>query len=129
MVHGLWRPETEQALAVFADAIAAGDRQTANVHFDLTAIAPIESDSVRNAIVEQLRRIGGRRLLFGIDLADSAAQVRERWTRLMDFPFSMEERRAISANVAPYMRRTEMPMSRRVAGTWFAPQHRMEELA
>jgi predicted TIM-barrel fold metal-dependent hydrolase len=99
-----WGPETEQALAVFAEAIAAGDRRTANVYFDLTAIAPIGPDSIRSAIVQRLRQIGLRRLVFGIDLADNAAQMRERWTRLMEFPFSADERRVISANVAPYMR-------------------------
>ncbi|HSA54186.1 MAG TPA: amidohydrolase family protein [Gemmatimonadaceae bacterium] len=101
---GGYGPETEQALAVFAEAIATGDRRTANVYFDLTAIAPIGADSVRNAIVERLRQIGLRRLVFGIDLADSTAQLGERWARLMEFPFSAEERRAIAGNVAPYMR-------------------------
>jgi predicted TIM-barrel fold metal-dependent hydrolase len=101
---GGYGPETEQALAVFAEAIASGDRRAANVYFDLTAIAPIGSDSVRRALVERLRRIGLRRLVFGIDLAENAAQMRERWTRLMEFPFTVEERRAIAGNVAPYMR-------------------------
>jgi predicted TIM-barrel fold metal-dependent hydrolase len=101
---GGWGPETEQALGVFADAIAAGDRRTAEVYFDLTAIAPIGSDSVRGAIVERLRRIGMHRLLFGVDLADSASQLRERWARLMEFPFSQDERRAIADNIAPYLR-------------------------
>lgn len=101
---GGYGPETEEALAVFAKAIAAGDRRTANVYFDLTAVAPIGPDSLHSAIVERLRRIGLRRLLFGIDLADGATQMRERWTRLMELPFSAEERRILSSNVAPYMR-------------------------
>lgn len=97
-------PETEQALEVFADAIAAGDTRTANVYFDLTTIAPIGSDSLRVAIVERLRRIGIQRLLFGIDLADSAAQMRERWLQFTQFPFTADELQMIAGNVAPYMR-------------------------
>jgi predicted TIM-barrel fold metal-dependent hydrolase len=101
---GGWGPETEQALGVFAEAIAAGDRRAANVYFDLTALAPIGSDSVRDAIVGRLRRIGLGRLVFGIDLADNAAQMRERWDRLMEFPFTPAERQTIAGNLAPYLR-------------------------
>jgi predicted TIM-barrel fold metal-dependent hydrolase len=103
---GGWPPETEEALAVFADAIKAGDRRVANVYFDLTAIAPIGSDSVRAVIVDRLRQVGIRRLLFGIDLAVSAAQMRERWEWLRPFPFTADEFRTIAGNVAPYMRRS-----------------------
>jgi predicted TIM-barrel fold metal-dependent hydrolase len=98
--------ETDQALGVFADAISAGDRRTANVYFDLTAVAqPGQSDSVHHVLVRRLRQVGLQRLLFGLDLAETATQVRERWELFKQLPLRPEELRTIATNLAPYLRR------------------------
>ena len=103
---GGYGAETDRALGVFADAITAGDRRVANVYFDLTAVAqPGQSDSLKQVIVRRLRQIGVQRLLFGLDLAESAVQVRDRWSAFTQFPLTAAELRAIATNVAPYFRR------------------------
>lgn len=98
--------ETDQALGVFAEAIAAGDRRTANVYFDLSAIASAgQPDSVKQVIVGRLRQIGMQRLLFALDLTESTAQIRQRWDLVKQLPLTPAELRAIATNVAPYLRR------------------------
>jgi predicted TIM-barrel fold metal-dependent hydrolase len=101
---GGYDPETEQAFSVFADAIASGDRRAAHVYFDVTAVAPVTSDSLRAMAVERMRKVGLGRFVFGVDLADTASQRRERWAQFTQLPFTEDELRAIAANVAPYTR-------------------------
>jgi len=97
--------ETDQALTVFAEAFAAGDRRTANLYFDLSRVAsPAPSDSVKQLIVRRIRQIGVHRMLFAVDVADSAAQVRERWEHIKLLPLDDAELRTIASNVAPYLR-------------------------
>lgn len=103
---GGFGPETDQALGVFAGAIAASDPRVANVYFDLTAVAHSGMpDSVKNVIVGRLRQVGVQRLLFGLDLTQTAAQARERWEVITQLPLNPAELRAIATNVAPYLRR------------------------
>jgi predicted TIM-barrel fold metal-dependent hydrolase len=103
---GGYGTETDDALGVFADAIASGDRRIANVYFDLTAVAqPGQPDSLKQVMVRRLRQLGVRRLLFGLDLVETTAQVRDRWAAFTQLPLTPAERQAIAANVAPYFRR------------------------
>jgi predicted TIM-barrel fold metal-dependent hydrolase len=97
--------ESDQALTVFADAIAANDPRTRNVYFDLTAVTfPGQPDSLKQAMVVRLRQVGIQRLLFGLDMADKAASVRERWEAVKQLPLTTAELRTIASNVAPYLR-------------------------
>jgi predicted TIM-barrel fold metal-dependent hydrolase len=102
---GGYGTETDQALEVFAEAFEAGDPRTANLYFDLSGVvSPARSDSEKQLIVRRIRQIGVHRMLFAIDVADSAAQVRERWEHLKLLPLEDAELRTIAGNVAPYMR-------------------------
>jgi predicted TIM-barrel fold metal-dependent hydrolase len=103
---GAYNAETDAAFGVFADAITAGDRRTANLYFDVTAVAqPGQSDSLRQVMVRRFRQVGMERLLFGLDMAETARQVRERWEFFKQLPLTAEELRAVATNVAPYFRR------------------------
>ena len=102
---GGYGEETDEALAVFADAVAAGDRRTANLYFDLSRVmSPGLPDGMRQLLVRRIRQIGVGRMLFAIDAADSAAQAREAWRYLGLLPLDAAELRAIATNVAPYLR-------------------------
>lgn len=102
---GGYGEETDQALGVFAEAVEADEPHTANLYFDLSAVAfATQPDSVRQLIVRRIRQIGVDRMLFGIDVVDSAAQIRERWGHLKLLPLDAAELRTIASNVAPYLR-------------------------
>lgn len=104
-----FRPD---ALAVFADAVAAGDPRAKNLYFDLTeveAAAAITSDpdKTMREIAGFLRRIGLKRILYGSDAAatEGAPPTALRWARLRRaLPLTNDELRVVASNVAPYMR-------------------------
>lgn len=102
---GGYGEETDHALEVFAEAFEAGDPRKANLYFDLSGVAsPEQPDSVKQLIVQRIRQISVDRMFFGIDVADSAAQTRERWEHLKFLPLDVAELRTIANNVAPYLR-------------------------
>ncbi len=98
----------DEALAVFAEAIAAGDPRTRNLYFD-TASNVTEDDSPKDLelIARRLRQLGLERIVFGTDLsigttnpppATSWATTRRR------LPLTDAELRTLANNVAPYLR-------------------------
>jgi predicted TIM-barrel fold metal-dependent hydrolase len=100
------------ALAVFADAVAAGDPRTKNMYFDLTeveaaaAITKNPSETMQE-IARLIRRIGLRRILYGSDAAatSDAPPTSLRWARLRrQLPLTNKELSVVAGNVAPYMR-------------------------
>lgn len=100
-----YRPEP---LAVYADAIAAGDPRTRNLYFDLAEIVPGaggSADALRE-IAETLRRIGLDRVLYGSDATTAgSAPVAQRWAQLRHrLPLTDAELRDVADNVAPYLR-------------------------
>jgi len=97
------------ALAVFADAVAAGDPRTRNLYFDLTEIeaAAGHSDEAMQEIARRIRQIGVERVLYGSDAAATPEGMPPalRWARLRHrLPLTDEELRVIAGNVAPYLR-------------------------
>jgi predicted TIM-barrel fold metal-dependent hydrolase len=100
------------ALAVFADAVAAGDPRTKNMYFDLTeveAAAAITSNpsQTMQEIARFIRQIGLKRILYGSDAAatSDAPPTSLRWARLRGkLPLTNKELRIVANNVAPYMR-------------------------
>jgi predicted TIM-barrel fold metal-dependent hydrolase len=95
-------PETDAALAVFAEAIAAGDRRTANLYFDLSAVvSPGFPTDVKQLIVRRIRQIGIRRILFAVDGAEPPLTV---WANVKSLPLDAAELRTLAANLAPYLR-------------------------
>jgi predicted TIM-barrel fold metal-dependent hydrolase len=95
---------SDDAFAVFAEAIAANDRRTRNLYFDVTAVieGPRPADEARR-LAARMREVGLERILFGSDMAPPPAW--DMWMLFrMNMPLTEAEFRTIANNVAPYMR-------------------------
>ena len=97
-------PATDQALSVFIQAIKRDDPRVKNVYFDVCGIAlPGMWEDKASLIVERIRQIGVRRILYGSDAAtpdNLPEDALERWHQL---PLTQEEFRLIDNNIAPYV--------------------------
>jgi predicted TIM-barrel fold metal-dependent hydrolase len=91
--------ETEEALSVFAEAFAAGDRRVAHLYFDVS-IGNVSTEA-GDRLARHLRQIGLDRILFGVDRATPIDGV---WASLTRLPLDAAELRQIAANLAPYLR-------------------------
>ena len=100
-----YRPEP---LAVYADAIAAGDLRTRNLYFDLTEVVAGAMGSAESLkeIAGWIRRIGLGRVLHGSDATTAGgASAAQRWAEFRHrIPLTDAELRDIADNVAPYLR-------------------------
>lgn len=95
---------SDEALAPFAEAIAAGDPRTRNLYFDLAGnvTATISAESA-GLIARRIRQIGTERILFGSDL-DPASSPRQEWGKFRGMiPLTDAEFRAIADNRLPYL--------------------------
>lgn len=96
---------TDAALAVFADAIAAGDARTKNLYFDVATLTGGQSDEGLQRDAERMRQIGLDRILYGTDSAPPNPPVRRSWATFRALmPLTEAELRTIAENVAPYLR-------------------------
>lgn len=98
--------DSDEAIAVFADAIEAGDRRTKNLLVEISHVAvgstPAASDEL---LVRRLRQIGINRILFGSDRAGTMMQSpADAWKAIARLPLTPTEIRMIAGNVAPYLR-------------------------
>jgi predicted TIM-barrel fold metal-dependent hydrolase len=101
---------TEEALAVFVEALQQKDPRMKNVYFEVSGIAIRGMWEERaDLLVKRIRQIGLHRLLYGSDVSVSGNSPREALGRWHQLPLSQEEFRAIEANVAPYMRSLARP--------------------
>lgn len=94
---------TDEALEVYAEAIAAGDPRTKNLYFDIATVADDQPDQVLRKFAERIRQVGLQRVLYGTDAAPLTASQRWRIFRTT-VPLTDEELRRIAGNVAPYLR-------------------------
>jgi predicted TIM-barrel fold metal-dependent hydrolase len=98
---------SKEALAVFADAISAGDSRARNVYFDVATTVTMQTRREdATFIAARLRQIGLRRILYGSDMAIGGnATPRQGWAAFHGLlPVTETEFRTIANNVAPYMR-------------------------
>ena len=94
---------TDEAMEVYAKAIAAGDPRTKNLYFDVATVADAKSDELLRKFAMRIRQVGPQRVLFGTDLGPPAA--RQSWAHFRAVvPLTDEEFKTIAANVAPYLR-------------------------
>ena len=94
---------TDEALEVYAEAIAKGDPRTKNLYFDFATVADGQTKEVLQKLAERIRQIGPARVLYGTDLGPPAA--RQSWMNFrMTVPLTDEEFKTIAGNVAPYFR-------------------------
>jgi predicted TIM-barrel fold metal-dependent hydrolase len=93
----------DDAIAPFAEAIAAGDPRTRHVYFDVTSVADgRRSEAELKRLAARLREIGLGRILFGSDMAPPPAW--QPWmTFRMTVPLTAAEFQRIAGNVAPYL--------------------------
>jgi predicted TIM-barrel fold metal-dependent hydrolase len=93
---------TDEALEVFAKAIAAGDPRTKNLYFDVATVADGQSKEVLKTFAARIRQVGLRRVLFGTDAGPPPAH--QSWmTFRTTVPLTEEEIRTIAGNQAPYL--------------------------
>ena len=91
----------ESALAVYAEAIAAGNSSTKNLYFDVSTVANGQPPEVLQMFATRMRQVGLHRILFGTDVG----LPREAWTTFRTtVPLTEEEIRTIGRNLAPYLR-------------------------
>ncbi|HEX2188871.1 MAG TPA: amidohydrolase family protein [Longimicrobiaceae bacterium] len=109
-VAHLWGGEafSAEALAAFAEAVAAGRPGTENLYFDVAETARTvagEGEAART-VAERIRQIGVERVLYGSDAAlNGRATPRQGWREFrVEIPLTDAEFAAIADNVAPYLR-------------------------
>jgi predicted TIM-barrel fold metal-dependent hydrolase len=106
----LWGGEafSDEALAVYAHAVASHDPRAKNLYFDIAELAMVAGgDKDKLALIaKRMREIGMDRILYGTDgpVAESWTP-KESWRKTMaDLPLTRAELRALANNMAPYLR-------------------------
>jgi predicted TIM-barrel fold metal-dependent hydrolase len=97
----------DAAMAVLSNAVAARDRRTNNLYFDITTVVTSDITPENAALIAQrIREVGADRVLFGADLAlGSNPAPRGAWAVFRGkVPLTADEFRIIAANIAPYLR-------------------------
>lgn len=99
-------PAQDEALTVFIDAIAKGDRRVARVMFDVSGIAGFGKWMEKSGLIaKRLRAIGMPRLLYGSDGATAGGLTpRDAWAAFSKLPLTAAEFHTIATNVAPYLK-------------------------
>ena len=103
---GDYDEQTDAALNVFVQAIAAHDARMKNVWFDVTSVV-LHGIAPQNAelVSARIRQIGLKRVLYGSDAHGGGnPAAREGWAAFQELPLTDKEFRTIAQNLAPYMR-------------------------
>jgi predicted TIM-barrel fold metal-dependent hydrolase len=103
---GPWQDEgSQQAFAVFADAMAKRDARTRLLYFDVTTLGAAATADTAQRWAAMIRQVGTDRVVFGSDATTAAVPPGDAWLALRKLlPLTDDEFRAIAANVPPYMR-------------------------
>jgi predicted TIM-barrel fold metal-dependent hydrolase len=97
---------TDEALEVYANAVAAHDPRTRNLYFDVATVADGRSQEQLELLARRIRQIGPKRILYGSDAAFGGRMTaRQEWINFYGMvPLSRRELETIARNVAPYLR-------------------------
>jgi len=97
---------TDEALAVFAEAVAAHDPRTRNLYFDVTTVADEQPPERLKQLAARIRQIGATRILYGSDAAFGGRKTaNEEWGTFRGMvPLDDAEFAIIRSNVAPYLK-------------------------
>jgi predicted TIM-barrel fold metal-dependent hydrolase len=99
---------SDEAMAVLADAVAAGDPLTKNLYFDVTTVVTADRTTaeIGKLIARRMRQVGLQRILYGSDLAIGGNAPPRQGCRLFRamLPLTEDEFKIIECNVAPYLR-------------------------
>ena len=98
-------PATDEALAVFVDAIGKRDPRMANVYFDVSGVAGLGQWVTKmDLIASRIRELGVGRILYGSDGAGGGNLTpREAWAAFRRLPLTQAELLTIASNIAPYL--------------------------
>jgi uncharacterized protein len=98
-------PLVDQALAVFADAIANHDQRMAHVYFDVSGVVGYGNWAGKaDLIATRIRQLGLDRILYGSDGATGGNLApREAWAAFRQLPLSDAEFHTIATNTVSYM--------------------------
>lgn len=104
---------TDEALEVLANAAEAGDARVKNVYFDVATVAEFQTNEQLQLLARRIRQIGPRRILYGSDGAFGGNKPPDQsWGQFRGMvPLTDAEFAIIRDNVAPYLRRSESPLS------------------
>ena len=98
----------DEALGVFAEAIARHDPRTKHLYFDVSGVIGFSLEmppEKANLTATRIRQLGIDRILFGSDTATAGNFTpRQEWIAFRQLPLTDAEFRRIANNVAPYMR-------------------------
>jgi uncharacterized protein len=94
----------DDVLAVFVEAIAKGDPRTKNLWFDVMSVTANLRPENAERIVQRIRQLGVKRMLFGSDAAAPNNLPAMTWAAFRGLPLTDAEFRTIENNVAPYVR-------------------------
>jgi predicted TIM-barrel fold metal-dependent hydrolase len=98
---------TDEAMAVYADAVAAGDPRTKNLYFDVaTVVTPATTAEEAALVVKRIHQVGIQRILYGSDAAFGGNLTpRQNWGAFRGMlPLTDAEFQTIERNVMPYLR-------------------------
>jgi predicted TIM-barrel fold metal-dependent hydrolase len=101
---GGWESEVDEAMRVFAEAIRQSDPRTRRLYFDISGVGLPEWQKHAAAVAACIRQVGSDRMLFGSDGTAEFMRPVEAWAAYRQLPLTVQEREAIAANVAPYLR-------------------------
>lgn len=98
----------DDALGVFAEAMAAGDPRTRNLYFDMASnVTEDESAAAMELVTKRMRQLGVGRILYGTDMSvgtTNPAPAAAWATMRRRLALTDEELRTIAHNVPPYLR-------------------------
>jgi DNA-binding beta-propeller fold protein YncE/predicted TIM-barrel fold metal-dependent hydrolase len=104
---GGYDPTTDEALAVFVEAIGRRDPRVRRVYYDVTTVAgrgPTIRPDQAALIARRIRELGIERVLFGSDAAAAPnLPPREAWQLFRRLSLTQAELATIAGNVAPYL--------------------------
>jgi predicted TIM-barrel fold metal-dependent hydrolase len=91
---------TQQASAVYADAIARHDPRVRNLYFDACISA---TAAEAPPLAQRIREIGISRIFYGSDAPVKGNLPADALARWHNFPLTAEEFRSIETNLAPFL--------------------------
>jgi predicted TIM-barrel fold metal-dependent hydrolase len=91
---------TQQASAVYAEAIARNDPRVRSLYFDACISATAEEAPL---LAKRIREIGISRILYGSDSPIEGNLPADALARWHKFPLTAEEFRSIETNIAPFL--------------------------
>jgi predicted TIM-barrel fold metal-dependent hydrolase len=98
--------QTDEVMAVFADAAERRDPRMRNVYFDVATDVTDETSPTEGALIaKRLRSVGLSHVLYGSDLTPTGGSIKAGWDIFrMHVPLTAAEFQTIMGNVLPFVR-------------------------